>query len=83
MGVVQHGEPFNLYCIELNGLSWRSTLKILLEQGLAWGYFPDLDKSMFILDTPAQEEASWRVFLPEGLYLILVSGSRYLGGFLG
>ena len=46
-------------------------------------YFPDPDKSLFILDTPRQEEAEKRKFAVEGLTLNFFSGSRYLGAYLG
>ena len=41
---------------------------------------PELAKSLFILDTPGQEEAERIEFAVEGLVLNFVSGSRYLGG---
>ena len=46
-----------------------------MERGTEQGYFPDPAKYLLILDTPVQEE--------EGLALNLVSGSRYLGYYLG
>ena len=47
------------------------------------GYFPEPAKSLFISDTPRQEEAAKREFAVEGLTLNFVSGSRYLGAYLG
>ena len=47
------------------------------------GYFPELAKSLFILDTPGQEEAAKREFFLKGLTLNFVSGGRYLGEYLG
>ena len=40
-------------------------------------------KSLFISDTPTQEETTKREFAAEGLILNFVSGSRYLGEYLG
>ena len=40
-------------------------------------------KYLFISDTPEQEEAAKREFAVEGLTLNFVSGSRYLGAYLG
>ena len=54
-----------------------------MKRGPDRGYFPDLDKSLLILDTPGQEEASKREFANEGLRLYFVSGSWYLGAYLG
>ena len=47
------------------------------------GYFPEPDKCLFISDTPGQEEAAKREFAVEGIDLNFVSGSRYLGVYLG
>ena len=47
------------------------------------GYFHEPAKSLFISDTPGQEVAAKREFLAEGLTLNVVSGSRYLGAYLG
>ena len=58
-------------------------LKMLMERGPDWGYFPDPDKSLFISDAPGQDEAERREFMAEGLVLNFVSGSRYLGVYLG
>ena len=46
------------------------------------GYFPDLAKSLFISDTPGQEEATRREFAVKKLLLNFGSGSRYLGAYL-
>ena len=46
-------------------------------------YFPKPAKSLFILDTPVQEGAAKREFAIEGLTLNFVSGSWYLGAYLG
>ena len=54
-----------------------------MKRGPDWGYFPKPDKSLFISDTPGQEEAVMREFAIEGLTLNFVSGSRYLGAYLG
>ena len=47
------------------------------------GYFSDPAKSLFITDTPVQEEAVNREFAAEGLDINVVGGSRYLGAYLG
>ena len=64
-----------------DGLARQSAqlLKMLSKRGPDRGYLPDPAKSLFISDTPGQEEAGRRVFAAEGLVLKLVSGSIYLG----
>ena len=54
-----------------------------MKRGPDQGYFPEPDKSLFISDTPGKEEAGKREFAKEGLVLNYVSGSRYLGAYLG
>ena len=56
---------------------------MLKKRGPDQGYFPDPAKSLFISDTPGQEEAAKREFAVEGLTLNFVSGSRYLRAYLG
>ena len=58
-------------------------LKMLMERGPEWGYFPDLDKSLFISDAPGKDEATKREFTAGGMVLNFLSGSRYLGAYLG
>ena len=53
-----------------------------MRRGPDWVYFPDLDKSLFVLDTPVQEEAEKREFAAEGPILNFVSVSPYLGAYL-
>ena len=55
----------------------------MTERGPYQGYFPEPAKPLFILDTPGQKEAAKREFAMEGLDLNFVSGSRYLGAYLG
>ena len=55
---------------------------MLLERKPDRGYFPKPAKSLFILDTPRQEEAVTQEFVADGLELNFVSGSRYLGAYL-
>ena len=57
--------------------------KLLMKRGPDRGYFPEPPKSLFISDTPGQESWAKREFAAEGLTLNLVSGSRYLGAYLG
>ena len=68
-----------------NGLAQRSAqlIKLLMKKGADQGYYPDLDKSLFISNTSRQEEAVKQVFVMEGLTLNLLSVSRYLGAYLG
>ena len=68
-----------------NGLAQRSAqlIKLLMKKGADQGYYPDLDKSLFISNTSRQEEAVKQVFVMEGLTLNFLSGSRYLGAYLG
>ena len=54
-----------------------------MERGVDRGYFPNPAKSLFILDTPGQEEVARREFVVEGLELKFFCGSRYLGAYLG
>ena len=54
-----------------------------MKRGPDRGYFPETDKSLFILDNPGQEEAAKQEFAKEGIVLNFVSGSRYLGAYLG
>ena len=58
-------------------------LKLLMKRGPDRGYFPEPAKSFFISDTPWQEEVAKREFVMEGIDLNFVSGSRYLGAYLG
>ena len=57
-------------------------LKLLMERGTNRGYFPKLAKSLFVLDTPGQEEAKRMKFAMEGIVLNFASWSRYLGAYL-
>ena len=54
-----------------------------MKRGKDRGYFLESAKSLFISDTSGQEEAAKREFAKEGLCLNFVSGSRYLGAYLG
>ena len=56
--------PLYAHDAAFNGTAYRSArlLKLILERGLARGYFPVLEKSLFICDSSAQEEAAKRVF---------------------
>ena len=54
-----------------------------MKRGPDQGYFPEQAKSIFISDTPGQEEAARREFAAEELVLNFVSGSRYLGAYIG
>ena len=54
-----------------------------MKRGTDQRYFPEPANSLFISDTPGQEEAANREFAVEGITLNFVSGSRYLGAHLG
>ena len=54
-----------------------------MKRGKDRGYLPEPANSLFILDTLGQEEAAKREFAVERLTLNLVSGSWYLGAYLG
>ena len=54
-----------------------------MKRGPDWEYLTKPDMSLFILDTPGQEEAERREFALEGLDLNFFSGSRYLGEYIG
>ena len=54
-----------------------------MRRGPDRGYFSEPAKSLFISDTPGQEEAAKREFAAEGITLNFVSGSKYLGSYLG
>ena len=54
-----------------------------MKRGSDQGYLPEPAKSLFISDTPGQEEVAKQEFAKEGLVLNFVSGSRYLGAYLG
>ena len=77
--------PFYADDAAFDGLAQQSAqlLKLLMKRGPDRGYFPEPAKSLFILDTLVQEEAAKREFSVEGLTPNFVSGSRYLGAYLG
>ena len=77
--------PFYDYDAVFDGLERciAQLLKLLMKRGPYQGYFPETAKSLFISDTPGQEEAERREFAVDGLVLNFVSGSRYLGAYLG
>ena len=77
--------PFYADNAAFDGLAQRSAqlLKLLMKRGPEWGYLPEPDKYLFISDTPGKEEAARREFSVEGLTLNFVSGSQYLGAYLG
>ena len=68
-----------------DGSSQQSTwlLNVLLERGAARGYFLDPSNSLFISDSPAQEAVERREFGEEGHMVNSISGSRYLGAYVG
>ena len=56
---------------------------MLIKRWMDRGYFQNSARSLFISDTPRQEEAERQEFVAEGLELNFVSGSWYLGSYLG
>ena len=58
-------------------------LKLLMERAADWGYFPEPDNSLFISNTPGQEESTKKEFAAEGLELNFFCVNRYLGAYLG
>ena len=56
---------------------------MLMNRGPDQGYSPKPAKTLFTSDTPRQEEAAKREFAVEGLTINFVSGSRYLGAYIG
>ena len=54
-----------------------------MRRGPGRGYFHEPAKYLFISDTLGQDAAAKREFAAEGLTLNFVSGSRYLGAYLG
>ena len=77
--------PFYADDAAFDGSARRSAhlLKLLTKRRPERGYLPEPAKSLFISDTPGQEEAAKREFALEGLTLNFVSGSWYLGAYLG
>ena len=77
--------PFYADDAAFNGSARRISqlLKLLIKRGADRGYFPETAKSLFISDIPGQEEAERREFAVERLTLNFVSGSQYLGAYLG
>ena len=53
-----------------------------MDRGPDRGYFPDPAKSLFISETPGQEEATRGEFAEEGIELNFVSRSWYLRAYL-
>ena len=77
--------PFYANDAAFNGLERRiaQLLKLSMKRGPYQGYFTVPEKSFFISDTQEQEEAKRREFAAEGLVMNFVSGSRYLGEYIG
>ena len=68
--------PFYADNTTFDGSSRQSAqlLNLLMERGPDRGYLPKPAKSLFIPDTPVQEEAARREFAAEGLVLNFLSG---------
>ena len=52
----------------------------LLQKGPRFGYYPELSKSVLVVDPKFEDKA---VALFSGVGVKVVSGSRFLGGFIG
>ena len=76
--------PFYADDVAFDGLAQQSAqlLKLLINRWPDRGYLTEPAKSLFISNTPGQEEATNREFDAEGLTLNFVCGSRYLGAYL-
>ena len=87
LGAVDPGRlsPFYAHDAAFGSLERRSAqlLKLLMERGTDRGYLPEPAKSLLISETLLQEEAAKREFAVEGLTLNFLSGSWYLGAYLG
>ena len=77
--------PFYVNDMAFDGSARRSAqlLKLLMRRSLDWGYVTKPAKYLFILDTPGQEAATKKEFDMEGFTLNFVSGSQYLGAYVG
>ena len=77
--------PFYADDAAFDGLARQSAqlLKLLMQRGLDQRYSPVPAKSLLISDKMGQEAAAKWEFAVEGLTLNFVSGSRYLGAYLG
>ena len=77
--------PFYADYVAFDGSARRSAqlLKLLTKRGPDRGYSPKPAKSLFILDILSQEEVSKQELPIKGLTLNFVSGSWYLGSYLG
>ena len=73
--------PFYAGDVAFDGSSKRSAtqLRLLMDQGMDWGYFPEPAKLLFIADNPEYKEAAQREFEWSGLNLNYVGGRRYIG----
>ena len=71
--------------VEFDGLARCSAqlLKLSMKRGEDRGYYPELDKSVFISYTPGQDETLKKEFVVEELLLNFVSLSRYIGAYIG
>ena len=77
--------PFCADDVAFDGSARRRAqlIMLLMKRGPDRVYLPGPAKSLFISDTPGQEEATKRKFSKEVICLNFVSGSRYLGSYLG
>ena len=77
--------PFYADDAAFNGSAQQSAqlLKLLMKRGADWRHLPEQAKYLFIRNTPGQEDAAKIDFTVKGLTLNFVSGSIYLGAYLG
>ena len=77
--------PFHADGAAFDGSAQKSAqiLNLLMEKRPDQGSYLNLSKFLFTLDTLGQEDMARRGFVEEGLVLNFVSGSWYLGAYLG
>ena len=77
--------PFYTDDSVFNGMADRRDrlMALLLRRGLEMVYFPEPSKSLFICDSPVQEDTLKQAFESEGLRVNVVPGSRYIGAYVG
>ena len=71
-------EPLYIENAKFDGPVYRNArlITLLLERGTSRGYFPELANSLFVCDSPTQEETAKQVREAEGLRVNVVPGIR-------
>ena len=75
--------PFYSGYVAFDGSSKRSAtqLRLLMDQGLDWGYLPEPAKLLFISVNLEDKEAARREFERSGLNINYLDGRQYLGAY--